>query len=197
MSPSCTTDPCPSTRMRASRPSPPLSLTLMTSLDRGWTSVLLTLSDLTACMTVVGIPEVLLILYHFLRKIFKSIVFSSQHTHSTGPVLIWTDQHLWNDPEGWEQLKLGPNTEHSSWHRPDIGGALQRYWPHLIIIAVEIIIIVISSSSISISSSDGVLIIKRAITIVFLFNNVIKSVMESTFIFSVIYILNLMKINLN
>lgn len=35
MSPSCTTDPCPSTRMRPPPPSPPPSPTLMRSLARG------------------------------------------------------------------------------------------------------------------------------------------------------------------
>lgn len=87
-SPSCTTDPCPSTRMRASPPSPPPSLTLMRSLARGWTSVLLTLSGLTACMTVVGITEVLYMPSYVPRMTFHNIVFSSQHTHSAGPVLI-------------------------------------------------------------------------------------------------------------
>lgn len=125
-SPSCTTDPCPSTRMRASPPSPPPSLTLMRSLARGWTSVLLTSSGLTACMTVVGITEVLYMPSHVLRMTFHNIVFSSQHTHSAGPVLIWTDQHLWNDPERWRQLRLGPDTEHSRWYGSDTGGALQR-----------------------------------------------------------------------
>lgn len=127
MSPSCTTDLCPSTRTRVFPPSPPPSLILMRSSARGWTSVPLTSSDLTACITVVGITEVMLVFNIFSRMAFHNMFFSSQHTHSPGPVLIRTDQHLWNDTERWRQLRLGPNAEHSCWHGPDAGGALQRY----------------------------------------------------------------------
>lgn len=129
MSPSCTTDPCPSTRTRASPPSPPPFRTLTRSLARGWTSVPSTSSDLTACMTVVGMPAVFA-LHWFFRRTSHKIFFSSQHTHPAGPVLIWVDQHLRHDSERWGQLRLGPYTEHSCWHRPDASGALQRCSPH-------------------------------------------------------------------
>lgn len=55
MSPSCTTDHCPSTRMTASPRSPPPYHISMRSLARGWTSVLWTSPGSTACTTAVSI----------------------------------------------------------------------------------------------------------------------------------------------
>lgn len=81
MSPSCTTDPCPSTRTRASPPSPPPSRTLMRSLARDWTSVPSTLSDLIACMTVVSMPEALFVLYRFFRRTSQKYSFPA-NTHT-------------------------------------------------------------------------------------------------------------------